>query len=69
MKKVLSIVLLAVISLLSYSFILKKKMAIYGIDKIEKNWGMVTPTLFASKYETTNKEYQEFLTLPAYKYI
>lgn len=61
MKKVLSFSLLTIISLVSYSFILKKKAAVYGIDKIEKNWGMVTPNLFASKYETTNKEYQVFL--------
>jgi len=61
MKKVLSVSLLALVILLSYSFIFKKKVAVYGIDKIERNWGIVTQNLLASKYETTNKEYQVFL--------
>lgn len=67
MKKVFAFTLLAIISFISYSFIFKKKVVIYGIDKIEKNWGKVETNLFASKYETTNKEYQIFLNSVSYK--
>ena len=61
MKKVCSYSFLVLISLSAYSFILHKKVEVYAIDKIEKNWGMVKEDLFASKFETTNKEYQVFL--------
>lgn len=61
MKKVCSYSFLILISLSAYSFILPKKTEIYPINKIEKNWGMVKNGLFASKFETTNKEYQVFL--------
>lgn len=61
MKKVCCYSFLVLISLSAYSFILHKKTEVYSIDKIEKNWGMVKEDLFASKFETTNKEYQVFL--------
>lgn len=61
MKKVCTLSLLVLISLSAYNFILHKKTEVYAIDKIEKNWGMVKDNLFASKFETTNKEYQVFL--------
>jgi len=61
MKKVFALLLLAIVSFSSYSFIFKKKTTIYGIYKIEKNWGMVKDGLYANKFETTNKEYQVFL--------
>jgi len=61
MKKVCSYSFLILISLSTYSFLLHKKTAVYPINKIEKNWGMVKDGLFASKFETTNKEYQIFL--------
>jgi len=61
MKKICSYSFLILISLSAYSFILHKKTAVYPIDKIEKNWGIVKNNLFASKFETTNKEYQVFL--------
>lgn len=61
MKKICCYSFLILISLSAYSFILHKKTVVYPIDKIEKNWGEVKSNLFASKFETTNKEYQIFL--------
>ncbi len=61
MKKVFSYSFLVLISFTAYSFILPKKTEVYPINKIEKNWGMVKNGLYASKFETTNKEYQIFL--------
>ncbi|MEM1124096.1 MAG: SUMF1/EgtB/PvdO family nonheme iron enzyme [Bacteroidota bacterium] len=61
MKNLSLLFLLAITALLTYSFTLKKKTVVHSLNKIEKNWGMVTPNLFASKFETTNKEYQIFL--------
>ena len=61
MKKIGFFSCLVLISLSAYSFILYKKTTVYSINKIEKNWGKVKNNLFASKFETTNKEYQLFL--------
>lgn len=61
MKKLMPVSLLLLTCILFYSFAAKKKTLIYGIDKIEKNWGMVKANFFANKFEVTNLEYQTFL--------
>lgn len=55
-------ILLGCFALLLFSFAwTPPKKAIYSFKKFEKKLGLISPGLYASKYEVTNYEYQEFL--------
>lgn len=59
MKKLISLAALCTIIFVSFSF--RKKVPSFTLKKFEKRMGLVKPGLYASKYETTNFEYNEFL--------
>ncbi|MEO1257709.1 MAG: SUMF1/EgtB/PvdO family nonheme iron enzyme [Bacteroidota bacterium] len=53
---------LFLLSFMSLSFlVIPPRKEVFTLKKFEKKLGMVTPQLYAGKYEATNLEYREFL--------